>query len=56
MPGIVRRPLREPSSITAYVVSKQGRQLSSFAEFTIACFRAELSSATARTSFEPGQP
>lgn len=53
MPGIVRRPLREPSSITAYVVSKQGRQLSSFAEFTIACFRSELVGATTRTSFEP---
>lgn len=42
MPGITRRPLVEPGEITAYVVTKQGRQLSSFAEYTIACFRREL--------------
>ena len=42
MPGIVRRPLKEPSCIRSYVVTKQGRVLSSFAEYAIAQFRKEL--------------
>ena len=50
MPGLSRRPLRESTGITAYVVTKQGRQLSSFAEFTIDQFRRELASATSRGS------
>ncbi|MEQ9329251.1 MAG: LysR family transcriptional regulator [Rhodospirillales bacterium] len=45
MPGLVRRPLVEETTITAYVVSKRGRSLSSFAEFTIDRFRRELESA-----------
>lgn len=46
MPGLVRRPLREKADITAHVVQKRGRQLSSFAEFTIERFRHELMAAT----------
>ncbi|AJE44872.1 LysR family transcriptional regulator [Celeribacter indicus] len=42
MPGIIRRPLKEPSCIRSYVVRKQGRVLSSFAEHAIAQFRKEL--------------
>ncbi|MBT9385675.1 LysR family transcriptional regulator [Pseudooceanicola sp. CBS1P-1] len=42
MPGLVRRPLKERSELSSYVVKKQGRVLSSFAEFTIAQFRKEL--------------
>jgi DNA-binding transcriptional LysR family regulator len=42
MPGIVRRPLKEPSCIRSYAVKKQGRVLSSFAENAIAHFRKEL--------------
>ncbi|MFN3524445.1 MAG: LysR family transcriptional regulator, partial [Paracoccus sp. (in: a-proteobacteria)] len=36
MSGLVRRPLIEPATITAWSVTKRGRQLSSFAETTIA--------------------
>lgn len=53
MPGITRRPLREKSEITAYIVKKQGRELSSFAEFTIDRFRRELHGATLRESWDP---
>lgn len=53
MPGVVRRPLREPATITAWVVQKRGRQLSSFAEFTIERFRHELSLARARETWDP---
>ncbi len=42
MPGIVRRPLKEASCIRSYVVKKQGRVLSSFAEYAITQFRKEL--------------
>ncbi|HEX9856738.1 MAG TPA: LysR family transcriptional regulator [Paracoccaceae bacterium] len=53
MPGITRRALAEQVPITAYVVSKQGRQMSSFAEFAIERFRRELAAATARESWDP---
>jgi DNA-binding transcriptional LysR family regulator len=53
MPGLIRRPLREKAEITAYVVQKSGRQLSSFAEFTIARFRQELTAATSREAWDP---
>jgi DNA-binding transcriptional LysR family regulator len=46
MPGLVRLPLREAASITAYSVQKRGRQLSGFAEFTIRSFQQELTAAT----------
>lgn len=49
MPGLVRRPLVEPSSITVYVSHKKGRALSCFAEFAIQRFRKELASASQGT-------
>jgi DNA-binding transcriptional LysR family regulator len=52
MPGITRRPLAEAANISAYVVSRKGRQLSSFAEFAIARFRQELLKTTARQDLE----
>lgn len=42
MPGLVQRPLREPSTIVPYALMKRGRVLSSFAEDAIERFRAEL--------------
>ncbi|NVP55324.1 LysR family transcriptional regulator [Mycoplana rhizolycopersici] len=53
IPGIVRRPLQEPATITPYAIHKRGRQLSSFAEFTIKCFQNELAAATARQNWDP---
>jgi DNA-binding transcriptional LysR family regulator len=53
MPGLIRRPLKEDASITAWVVQKRGRQLSSFAEFTIERFRHELTLATSRAQWDP---
>lgn len=53
MPGLVRRPLLETAEITAYVVQKRGRHLSSFAEFTIDRFRHELREATLRSQWDP---
>lgn len=53
MPGLVRRPLAERAGITAWVVTKKDRQLSSFAEFAIGRFRRELSAAV-RENLEPG--
>jgi len=47
MPGLVRRPLREPATITAWSVQKRGRQLSSFADRTVSLFRRELARARA---------
>jgi DNA-binding transcriptional LysR family regulator len=55
MPGLVQRPLAEPAEITAYVVQKRGRQLSSFAEFTIERFRYEMKAAVARDLRDPAQ-
>lgn len=52
MPGLTRISLREQSELTAYVVTKQGRQLSSFAEFAIDRFRREMALATARTTWD----
>lgn len=52
LPGLVRRPLSEPATITAYVLKKHGRQLSSFAEFTIERFRRELVHATSRETWD----
>ncbi|ALV29752.1 LysR family transcriptional regulator [Pannonibacter sp. Q-1] len=53
MPGLVRRPLKEPASINAWVLTKHGRQLSSFAEFTVERFRHELQRARAREAWDP---
>ncbi|MBH0236472.1 LysR family transcriptional regulator [Methylobrevis albus] len=52
LPGLVRRPLREEAAITAYVVQKRGRQLSSFAEYTIERFRHELVTATSQEGWD----
>lgn len=54
MPGLVRRPLKEPAAITAWSVTKRGRQLSSFAETTIGLFRRELAKARARERWDDG--
>lgn len=42
MPGLVRRPLVEKAEITAWVVTRRGREPSSFAEKAISRFRREL--------------
>ncbi|MFT4013664.1 MAG: LysR substrate-binding domain-containing protein [Paracoccus sp. (in: a-proteobacteria)] len=57
MPGLVRRRLVEPGGITAWVVTKKGRALSSFAEFAISRFRRELAAVVARETWdEPAAP
>ncbi|WP_347138588.1 LysR family transcriptional regulator [Paracoccus sp. SSK6] len=48
MPGLTRRPLAESAGITAWAVTRKGRQLSSFAEYSIDRFRRELAQAVAR--------
>lgn len=53
LPGLVRRPLREVGTLHAWVVQKRGRQLSSFAEYTIDRFRKELNEATTRETRDP---
>lgn len=45
MPGLVRRPLVERAEISAWAVTRSGRELSSFAEFALARFRRELTRA-----------
>ncbi|MFT3688519.1 LysR family transcriptional regulator [Paenirhodobacter sp.] len=52
MPGVVRRPLVEGAGITAWVVTKKDRQLSSFAEYTIGRFRRELTATVAREGWD----
>lgn len=47
MPGIVRRPLAERVTITAWVVTRRDRELSSFARFAVNRFRHELLAAVA---------
>lgn len=42
MPGLVRRPLAEPSGVTVYVAHKKGRALSGFSDYAIQQFRKEL--------------
>ncbi|RQP05308.1 MAG: LysR family transcriptional regulator [Paracoccus sp. BP8] len=56
MPGVVRRPLAESAGITAWVVTKKDRQLSSFAEYAIGRFRRELAVAVARESWDAPAP
>ncbi len=48
LPGVTRRPLAESAGITAWVLTRKGRQLSSFAEYAIDRFRRELAQAVAR--------
>ena len=45
MPGLVRRPLAQVAPITIHVVTKTGRSMSHFADFTIRQFRKELAEA-----------
>ena len=52
MPGVVRLSLTETATISVYVVTKSGRVLSGFAEFTIAQFRKELQRATESRPWE----
>lgn len=49
MPGLVRVPLTEDTSVTIYVVRKKGRVLSGFAEYAIQRFRKELAAAAKGT-------
>lgn len=56
MPGVVRRPLAEHAGITAWVVTKRDRQLSSFAEYAIARFRRELAAAVSRENWDQPIP
>ncbi|WCR20370.1 LysR family transcriptional regulator [Paracoccus alcaliphilus] len=55
MPGVTRRPLVERAEITAWVVTRKGRHLSSFAEYTIERFRREMATAIARDSWDAPQ-
>ncbi|WP_353475068.1 LysR family transcriptional regulator [Salipiger sp. H15] len=48
LPGVVRKPLLEETSIDIYVVTKKDRVLSNFAEFSIQQFRRELNDAGKR--------
>lgn len=56
MPGVVRRPLAERGGVTAWVVTKKGRELSSFAEYTIGRFRREFAAAIAREHWDDPAP
>ena len=46
LPGVVRRPLVEETSIDIYAVTKKDRVLSNFAEYAIRQFRKELTEAS----------
>lgn len=56
MPGVTRRPLAESAGITAWVLTRKGRHLSSFAEFAIDRFRRELSQTVARDDWTSAPP
>lgn len=56
MPGLVRRPLAEPTEVAAWAVQRRGRVLSSFADHAIACFRRELTRAVARADWKHPPP
>lgn len=45
LPGVVRRPLKESTSITIYAVAKKGRVISNFSEYAIKQFKKELAEA-----------
>lgn len=42
MPGLKRVPVKEPGVVTIHAVTKKGRALSHFAQYTIEQFRTEL--------------
>ena len=52
LPGVTRRPLTESAGITAWVLTRKGRHLSSFAEYAIDRFRRELAQAVAREDWD----
>ncbi|MDO5612685.1 MAG: LysR family transcriptional regulator [Paracoccus sp. (in: a-proteobacteria)] len=52
MPGVVRLSLTEVAPLSVYVVTKRGRLLSGFAEYTIQQFRKELQRATESRPWE----
>ncbi|MDS9466242.1 LysR family transcriptional regulator [Paracoccus sp. MBLB3053] len=52
MPGLTRRPLVEEAGITAWVVTRKGRPLSSYAELTIENFRREMAAAISRQDWD----
>lgn len=52
MSGLVRRPLAEKAQIGAWVVSKKGREMSSFAKFAIERLQRELTQAIAREDWD----
>lgn len=53
IPGLVRRPLKEPATITPYAIHKRGRQLSSFTEHAIRHFQQELAAIALRPLGNP---
>ena len=53
IPGLVRRPLKEPATITPYAIHKRGRQLSSFTELAIRHFQQELATIALRPLGDP---
>lgn len=56
MPGLVRRPLVEETEVSAWVVKPRGRDLSSFADHAIACFRRELGRAVQHADWKHQAP
>ncbi|WBU63774.1 LysR family transcriptional regulator [Paracoccus aerodenitrificans] len=56
MPGVVRLSLVEEAPITIYIVTKNGRVLSGFAEYAIAQLRRELQRATESRPWEQAKP
>lgn len=56
MSGLVRRPLAEKAQIGAWVVSKKGRAMSSFAKFAIERLQRELTQAIAREDWDAPEP
>ena len=55
MPGLTRLALREHSEVNAFVVTKKGRNLSGFAEFTVSAFRHQLATAMSGRSWDPAR-
>lgn len=53
MPGLVRLPLEERVELSVFIAQKAGRNLSSFAEYTIARLRDELARSVANRPWTP---
>lgn len=56
LPGVTRRPLAESAGMTAWVLTRKGRHLSSFAEYAIDRFRRELAQAVAQDDWGAPMP